>query len=58
VRAFVLLIYGNATQPNLMDDGEQFRLFAQKRLRPAWRSRAEIIANLRSRESCGLSAAG
>lgn len=51
VRAEVLLTYGNASQPGSPHAGDQFRLFSEKRLRPAWRTRAEIEANLAERET-------
>jgi acyl-homoserine-lactone acylase len=50
VRARVLLTYGNATQPGSPHVGDQMELFSKKQLRPAWRKRAEIEANLESRE--------
>ena len=49
-RAEALLVYGNATQPGSPGDVDQRRLLAEKRLRPAWRARAEVEANLRARE--------
>ena len=51
VRAQALLSYGNSSQPDAPNRGNQLRLFAQKKLRPVWRSREEIEANLESRES-------
>lgn len=45
-RAQVLLSYGNSTQPGSVHMGDQLALFARKELREAWRSRAEIEANL------------
>lgn len=50
VRAAVLLSYGNATQPGSPHRGDQLELFARKQLRPVWRTREEIEANLESRE--------
>jgi acyl-homoserine-lactone acylase len=50
VRARVLLGYGNSSQPNSPHRGDQLELSAKKELRPAWRTRAEIEANLESRE--------
>jgi acyl-homoserine-lactone acylase len=50
VKAQVLLSYGNATQPGSAHIGDQLELFARKQLRPAWRKRSEIEANLESRE--------
>lgn len=51
VRAQVLLSYGNASQPGSPHNGDQLRLFSEKRLRPAWRSREEIEANLERLET-------
>jgi acyl-homoserine-lactone acylase len=51
LRAQVLLTYGNATQANAFDIGAQLQLAAEKQLHPAWRTRAEIEANLASRET-------
>ena len=46
VRAMVLTIYGNATQPSLNLSDEQLKLFACKQLRPALLTRAEILDQL------------
>jgi acyl-homoserine-lactone acylase len=48
-RAQAVLSYGNASQPGSPHNGDQLRLIAEKRLRPSWRTRAEIEANLESR---------
>ena len=48
VRAQVLLSYGNATQPHSTHIGDQLELFAEKQLRDAWLTRADIEANLES----------
>jgi acyl-homoserine-lactone acylase len=48
VRAMALTSYGNATQPDSLNRGEQLKLFASKKLRPVWRSRQEIEAHLTS----------
>jgi acyl-homoserine-lactone acylase len=48
-RAQAVLSYGNASQPGSPHNGDQLRLIAEKRLRPSWRIRAEIEANLESR---------
>jgi acyl-homoserine-lactone acylase len=48
-RAQAVLSYGNASQPGAPHNGDQLRLIAEKRMRPAWRTRAEIEANLESR---------
>lgn len=50
VRAQVLVTYGNASQPNTFPIGDQLQFAANKQLRPAWRTRAEIEANLALRE--------
>ncbi len=50
VKAMVLTSYGNATQPGSPHTGDQLKLFARKELRPAWRTRQEIQANLTKRE--------
>lgn len=50
VRAKAVLSYGNASDPSSPHDGDQLRLYAQKILRPVWRTRAEIEANLEARE--------
>lgn len=49
IRLEVLLTHGNASQPDSPHLGDQLPLFADKSLRPAWRTRAEIEANLRDR---------
>ncbi len=49
VRAMVLTSYGNATQPNSPHRDDQLKLFANKQLRPVWRSRKEVEAHLVSR---------
>src|SRR5215213_852025 len=51
VRARVLLTYGNASQKSSPHAGDQFKLFSKQELRPVWRTRKEIEANLESRES-------
>ena len=48
-RAQAILTYGNASRPGDPHNGDQLRLLAEKRLRPSWRTRAEIEANLESR---------
>jgi len=50
VRASVMVSYGNATQPHSSHVGDQLELFARKELRPAWRTREEIEANLEARK--------
>ncbi len=56
--AHVLLSYGNSTQPGSPHRGDQLPLLARGELRPAWRTRAEIEANLESREVVGPAATG
>ncbi|MEZ4669225.1 MAG: acylase [Anaerolineae bacterium] len=48
--AKVLLAYGNATQPDSPHFGDQIPLFAEKRLRDAWLTRAEVEAHLEGHE--------
>jgi acyl-homoserine-lactone acylase len=50
VRARTLLGYGNASQPRSPHRTDQLPLFARKEMRPVWRTRAEVEANLESRE--------
>jgi len=50
VRAKVLNTYGNSSQPNSPHNGDQLRLYAKNELRPALRTRAEILDNLELRE--------
>jgi acyl-homoserine-lactone acylase len=49
IRAMVLMTYGNSSQPGSIHVGDQLRLAARNQLRPAWRTRAEIEANLEFR---------
>jgi acyl-homoserine-lactone acylase len=42
VKAMALTTYGNSTQPNSNNSDIQLKLFAQKKLRPIWRSRQEV----------------
>jgi acyl-homoserine-lactone acylase len=51
VRAMALMSYGNATQPHLPQAEAQLQLFAQKQLRPIWRSRSDIMAHLAARNT-------
>jgi acyl-homoserine-lactone acylase len=51
VKAMALNTYGNATQPNSKHQSDQLKLFAQKQLRPIWRSRQEIEAHLVERQT-------
>lgn len=48
-RAQAVLSYGNASQPGSPHNGDQLRLIAEKRMRPSWRTRADVEANLQSR---------
>ena len=50
VRAQVALGYGNASQPGSPHISDQIEFFAKKELRPVWRERREIEANLEDRE--------
>ncbi len=50
VNARVLLSYGNASQPGSRHVDDQLALLARKQLRPAWRTRAEVLAHLERRE--------
>jgi acyl-homoserine-lactone acylase len=50
VRARALTIYGNASQPGSPHRTDQLEWFARQELRPVWRTRAEIEANLSARE--------
>jgi len=45
-RARVLMPYGNASQPGSPYRGDQLRLFAEKEMRPVWRTRADILKHL------------
>lgn len=53
VRAQSLVAAGNASQPGSPHRTDQLRLFADKRLKPVWRTRAEIEANVEIRETIG-----
>jgi len=50
VKAMALNSYGNASQPNSPHIGDQLQLFARQQLRPVWRTRQEITANLEERK--------
>jgi acyl-homoserine-lactone acylase len=50
-RAQSLIAYGNWSQPGSPHRTDQLRLAADKRLKPVWRTRAEIEANLEMREA-------
>jgi acyl-homoserine-lactone acylase len=53
VRARVLMTYGNASQPGSPHVGDQLVLSGEGKLRPAWRTRREIEANLEARDVLG-----
>ncbi|MEW5928653.1 MAG: acylase [Gemmatimonadota bacterium] len=48
-RAQTLLSYGNATQPGSPHVRDQLPLLARREMRPVWRTRAEVEANLEER---------
>ena len=50
-RAKVLMTYGNASQPGSPHISDQAPLLAKHQYRDAWRTRAEVQANLESRDS-------
>ncbi|HBE19014.1 MAG TPA: acylase [Cyanobacteria bacterium UBA11149] len=50
VKAKVLNVYGNATQPGSPHIGDQLVLYSKNQLRPVWRSRQEIEDNLAGRK--------
>ncbi|MEO8130879.1 MAG: penicillin acylase family protein, partial [Bryobacteraceae bacterium] len=49
LKAKVLLSYGNSSQPGSAHQTDQLPFLVKKELRTAWRTRAEIEANLESR---------
>jgi acyl-homoserine-lactone acylase len=51
VKAMALTSYGNTTQPSSASVEEQLKLFSQKQLRPVWRLREEVEANLLERQA-------
>jgi acyl-homoserine-lactone acylase len=51
IKAKTLLSYGNSSQPGSIHKGDQLELFAKKELRPVWRTREEIEANLEKKKS-------
>lgn len=51
IRARVLTAYGSSTQPGSPHRGDQLELFARQEMRPVWRTRSEIEANLDRREA-------
>ena len=50
VRAHAILSYGNASIEASPHNGDQLRLYSQKAMRPVWRTRVEVEANLARRE--------
>jgi acyl-homoserine-lactone acylase len=46
----VLMTYGNSSQAGSKHQGDQLGLLEKKELRTAWRTRADVMANLESRE--------
>ena len=50
VRAKVLTAYGNSTRAGSKHLGDQLQLFAKREMRDAWLTRADVEANLESRE--------
>lgn len=53
VRARVLTAYGNATQGQSAHVGDQLRLYGAQEMRPVWRSREDVEANLEERVGLG-----
>lgn len=49
-KAMSLISYGNSTQSGSAHVGDQLQLFANKQLKPVWRTRAEIEKNLEKNE--------
>jgi acyl-homoserine-lactone acylase len=49
IRAMAVTGYGNASQPGSPHRTDQLQLFSEKRMRPVWRTREDIEANLASR---------
>lgn len=50
LRARSLIAVGNASRAGSPHRTDQLALFSAKQLKPVWRTRAEILANLKSRE--------
>jgi acyl-homoserine-lactone acylase len=50
VKAQVLLGYGNSSQPGSKHIGDQLELLSQKKLRPAWITRKDVLNNLEKKE--------
>lgn len=49
-RAYAVMSYGNASQPDSPHAENQLEWMARKMLRPVWRSRSDILKNLERRE--------
>jgi acyl-homoserine-lactone acylase len=49
IRAQVLTVYGNATQPHSPHRGDQLALYRRGELRTVWRDRDQIEANFANR---------
>ena len=54
-KAYVLLSYGNASQPGSKHIGDQLELLSQKRMREAWLLRDQILKNLEEKEELTVS---
>jgi acyl-homoserine-lactone acylase len=50
IRARALLSYGNASQPGSKHIGDQLPFLSRNELRPAYRTRQEVLQNLEKRE--------
>jgi acyl-homoserine-lactone acylase len=50
IRAQVLTSYGNSSQPGSPHSEDQLPLVSAKKLRTAWRTRKDVLANLESRD--------
>jgi acyl-homoserine-lactone acylase len=50
-RARVLLTYGSSSQPDSPHSTDQLALLSQGQMRDAWRTRAEVMANLERRDA-------
>jgi acyl-homoserine lactone acylase PvdQ len=58
VRARSLIAYGNASQPGSPHVGDQLELFAKKQLKPVWRTRPDVEANLEKKETVRATGGG
>ncbi|MEM7581561.1 MAG: penicillin acylase family protein, partial [Cyanobacteria bacterium P01_A01_bin.80] len=50
VRAMALMSYGNSSQRGSRHSVDQLQLFAEKKLRPVWRTKKDIKAHLETRQ--------